>query len=39
MVASLGWLATFLLTGESRRRFEELVRERLPALRPLVSTD
>ncbi|HEV8199285.1 MAG TPA: hypothetical protein VGS03_04625 [Candidatus Polarisedimenticolia bacterium] len=39
MVASLVWLATFLLTGESRRRFEVLVEQRLPALRPLVSAE
>jgi hypothetical protein len=39
MVASLAWLATFLLTGESRRRFEAIVDQRLPALRPLVSAE
>ena len=39
MVASLAWLATFLLTGESRRRFEEMVEAYLPALRPLVCVD
>ena len=39
MVASLAWLGTLLLTGDSRRRFESLVEERLPALRPLVSTE
>jgi heme A synthase len=39
MVASLVWLATFLLTGESRRRFEAAVEAHLPALRALVSAD
>ena len=39
MVAALAWLATFLLTGEGRRRFEAFVEERLPALGPLVTTD
>jgi hypothetical protein len=39
MVGSLVWLATFLLTGESRRRFEATVEQRFPALGPLVSAE
>jgi hypothetical protein len=39
MVVSLAWLATFLLTGESRRRFEDLVADRLPLLRLLVVSE
>lgn len=39
MVASLAWLATFLLTGESRRRFESTIEDRLPRLRLLIVAE
>jgi hypothetical protein len=39
MITALAWLATFLLTGESRRRFEELVDARLPRLRTLFVSE
>jgi len=37
MVAALAWLATFLLTGETRQRFESAIDARFPILRPFVS--
>jgi len=39
MVLGLAWLATFLLTGESRRRFESAIEARIPILRRLVSAE
>ena len=38
MVFALGWLATFLLAGGSRERFDAMVDERFPLARPLFTS-
>lgn len=39
MLLGLGWLATFLLTGESRQRFESMVEARFPFAGPLFTSE
>ena len=38
MVMSLAWLATFLLAGGARERFDAVVEERFPFARPLLTS-